>query len=294
MKAVNDSHEEYLSVKGRVSASGLKEALKSPRHYLAFQSAPSYESKAMRIGTAVHKSIMENEDFHKEYTYLATEELPNPDKDFRNAENRDFKTAFMGVNKGKTILSEEEWDTVDIMTKNAMSIPMVKKLFTSDFLVEQSYYFDIEELNGVGYNLKGKIRPDYIHNSQPIFLDIKTTTDASPREFLRSYNKFKYQLQMAFYYDMMNKYFDMNIEDCYILAIENKYPYMAQIYRVSDSDIEYGRALYRLGLDRIKHAEESGMYCGYEINAGIEDGEVNNLGVLELETPPLWYLDMPI
>ncbi len=283
-----EQHQTYLDVKGHVSASGMKEALRSPKHYMAFQDAPHEEKPAFVIGTAVHMKIMEPEKFGDEYCYIRSSELPFPDKDFRNKDNKDFRATFLMGNEGKVVLSENQWIEVDVMTKNAMDNKMVQGLFEKDFTVEQSHYFDVGTLNGVEYNMKGKMRTDYLHDELPIFVDIKTTVDASPKGFLRMYNNFKYQLQMAWYFDMLNKHFK-EVEEAYILAVENKYPYMAQIYRISEDDLQYGRYMYTCALDRIKRAEEGGYYPGYEVYAGFEDdGSITNNGVLELKTPGPW------
>ena len=58
---------------------------------------------------------------------------------------------------------------------------------------ELSYFWD-----DLG-TIKGKCRPDWISDDGSIVVDVKTTTDASPRGFQKSISTWGYHLQLGWY-----------------------------------------------------------------------------------------------
>jgi hypothetical protein len=85
-----------------LNQSGAKELLKSPAHYQAYLNRTREESKALRVGTAVHKLALEGLD-----AYNATHAIA-PEVDKRTKEGKAAWAEFATANEGKAILTADE------------------------------------------------------------------------------------------------------------------------------------------------------------------------------------------
>ena len=96
-----------------LNQSGAKELLKSPAHYQAYLARTREESKALRVGTAVHKLALEGLD-----AYNATHAIA-PEVDKRTKEGKAEWAEFVTANEGKAILSADEGALVDAVSNAA-------------------------------------------------------------------------------------------------------------------------------------------------------------------------------
>ena len=93
-------------------------------------------------------------------------------------------------------------------------------------------------------------------------MDVKTTQDASPREFAKSIANFGYHVQAAYYLDICN---DLGMDKkCFIIvAVESAPPHGVGIYQLSTEAIETGRKLYRKWLEILAECIEKDEWLGY-------------------------------
>ena len=110
---IKDTFDEYLS-KDSVSASDLKNFLKSPRSYFyeKNRTEPRPEKRHFSVGSALHQYIMERENFDDNF-------IVSPKFDRRKKQGKLDYEEFVLKAEGKTIINDEEMDMIKQMSVNA-------------------------------------------------------------------------------------------------------------------------------------------------------------------------------
>jgi len=186
-----------------LSFSALKEFAKSPAHFIAYKLGDKKETAAMKKGTIIHCAILEPNELENRYCILNREDLPNPDKDFRDSANKAFKLQFeeKAKEKGKKIVTPDEWENAlkhrDLAHNNEVVSPYLAKLVRTEQLVKFEFN---------GYQFRGVI--DGL--SKSFVLDLKTVSDASPNRLKWAVMDGKYHWQHFLYNqsDSVQAYFD--------------------------------------------------------------------------------------
>tara|TARA_R100001079_G_scaffold111005_1_gene88840 strand:+ start:216 stop:944 length:729 start_codon:yes stop_codon:yes gene_type:complete len=224
-------------MKRTLSYSSIKEFQKSPAHFISYINREKKSTPAMELGTAIHKAVLENEDFYKEYQLC--EHRKNTIK---------YKEK---LKEGKKLLNNSDWHTIGRIVDSIEEHNLAKELLDKSTRFE----FSIErEIKGLPF--KGII--DIFGNDY--IADLKTTTNGSPQEFERSCYNFKYYLQAAIYLEMTGK------EDFWIITAETTAPYNVTPYKLDNDYIERGRReLYYL-IQKYKEWLDctDGNYTGYD------------------------------
>jgi hypothetical protein len=197
--------------------SGAKELLKSPAHYKAYLSTPREETKALRIGSFVHSSVLEG-DLVTADKYAA---LPEG-IDRRTKEGKAAYEAFIAATSGKTVLSADEWTLGDNVAKamrrarEAIGVKFTKTefMFTTDYC-GVTIKCAIDALGDDGY-----------------LYDLKTCEDASPRGFLQSVRNYRYNLQAHLYRTAYEAAFKTRLNGFRFIAAEKEAPFEFSVYEV--------------------------------------------------------------
>jgi exodeoxyribonuclease VIII len=168
-----------------INHSGLKLIERSPSHYIWDKQNERKETTALKLGSAIHSAILEPKEFEEKYITAG-----NIDKRTKSG-----KEAYAALEmKGKIILSIDEYDTVkrcvESVYKNVTATELLK-----DGRPEVSVFGSIK-------GIECKCRPDWLR-SDGIVVDIKSTCDASLKEFSRSVLNYGYHSQAAFYIDVL-------------------------------------------------------------------------------------------
>ena len=258
---VKDTFSEYLGKKDHVSASDIKNFLKSPKYYFwnKYNKVEKDDGRHYVIGSALHEMIMEPHLFNSNYVVM-------PKVDKRTKEGKLAYENFLIEAQGKTIVNEEEMLMIVEMVKNATE----NKTFVS--LLENSYRelsaYLVDEKTG----LKIRMRPDIMCQSKSTIVDIKSCLDSSPKQFKGNVYSYGYSLSAAFYSDFLNR------ENYIFAAIEKQEPYQTALYSLNDEMMEYGRTQYRLGLDLLKWSYDNNYWCDHnEFEILKECHELGNL-----------------
>jgi hypothetical protein len=165
------SNEVYHADRSCVSASGLKEVLRSPEHFRAYLDGERKETPAMFFGTAIHARLLEPEVFARSY-------IVAPDADKRSKEYREFETA----NENRKILSTEQMAAIEGIGPKVAGHKSASTLLRAG----KKEYTIIWQDTATGIWIK--IRPDCLCTDfdTGICLDVKSTEDASADAFVRS------------------------------------------------------------------------------------------------------------
>lgn len=93
-------------------------------------------------------------------------------------------------------------------------------------------------------------------------VDLKTTSNASPRAFARSVANFRYQVQHSFYQDVLTAAgFEVNA--FVFVAVESSPPYQVAVYILETDAVDLGRRLYQRDLATYRNCLSQDYWPGY-------------------------------
>jgi exodeoxyribonuclease VIII len=261
IKYVKDSFPEYLGKKDHISASDIKNFLKSPKYYYwnKYLKTEKEDGRHFAIGSAIHELILEPQLFLSNYIVM-------PKVDRRTKDGKSQYEQFMIEAEGKTMLDSEEMIMITEMVKNATDNKTFMALLENSHRELSAYLVD--EKTG----LKLKVRPDVLPQTKSTIIDIKSCLDSSPKKFKGDVYSYGYSLSAAYYCDVLKR------ENYVFAAIEKSQPYQTSLYALNDEMMEYGRQQYRLGLDLLKWSYDNNYWCDHnEFEILKECRELENL-----------------
>lgn len=261
----NIGNEDYhaLIKKNVISKTGLDKIRKSPAHFKEWTKNPPEPTPAMVIGQRCHTAILESHDFLRNLVL-------QPEINKRTKAGKEEWEAFQKANEGKIIVKKDEFDQIQGIVNAVYSHPIASEILR-DGKAEQSIIWEDEETG-----IACRCRPDYLRNDD-VFVDVKTTVDASFREFQRSVAKFRYHVQSAFYMDGINQHRD--VKNFILIAVEKTPPFGIGIYHLDLGTVEEGRKQYREDLTTYAECLKTNKWPGYA-------AEIQTMGL------PAWaYMD---
>jgi hypothetical protein len=186
------------------------------------------------VGDAIHKAILEPEKFEAEFVRGPDDRRGNKWKD-----QLEICTA-----TGKTLLTSSDFDSALAVRDAVHADAWINSIVTQgERMVEASGYW-IDPETGV----LCRCRPDLYRRDLKIILDVKSTRDASPKDFAKSCVNYGYHSQEAFYTDGW-RHCGEEVDAFVFLAFEKESPYAKAVYELPPSIVEEGRAIIRQSLD---------------------------------------------
>lgn len=244
------TNKEYREHEG-ISRSQLQEIQKTPFHFHYMMENPKEETESLLFGRASHKYILEKDDFFNEYAVA-------PKVDRRTLKGKEEWAEFCEASEGKSVITQEQFETILEMDKSIDKHPIARQLLTGD--VEQSFFWtDTETGEAV------KCRPDCMteYDGKSFIVDYKTTTSCADGDFERSCRKYGYQLQAGMYREGV---FQNTLEEYgfIFVAQEKTAPYAVNVYVCSKEYIDRGYDIYRKLLGTYHWCKENDSWYGYE------------------------------
>lgn len=236
-----------------VSRSDLKYLELTPLHYRHHMDNPETKSTpALVFGSAVHKIVLEPDEFYKEYAV-------KPDGiDRRTKEGKEAYELFLERAEGKTVISEEDYIKAVQMMKAAYKNPVAAELLQGTH--EESFFWTDPDTG-----IDCKIRPDCLttYQGKPYIVDYKTTDSCADGHFERSCNKYGYKLQAGMYCEgmMQTSFQDYGFA---FVAQEKAEPYAVRVYICSPEFIREGYDQFRTLIGTLKWCEDNRKWYGYE------------------------------
>tara|TARA_B100000945_G_scaffold276333_1_gene240873 strand:- start:175 stop:1014 length:840 start_codon:yes stop_codon:yes gene_type:complete len=244
------NNEEYHS-RPEISKSDLDAAAKSGVHFLhKKEGTKSKPTPAMRIGSAFHALILEPDVFENEFIYKP--EILNA----RSKEGKEWKAR--QEEAGKIVLNEDDKEQLQAMSKALLDCSPAKKLLSAAGNPEQSFFWTDKE-TGLGC----KCRPDYLLENGGTIVDLKTTTDASYRGFLRSISNFRYHVQAGWYMNGLEQSTGERPDRFIFIAVEKTAPYGIGVYEADLYMTVNGYDQARIDLKKIAKWKEEENYPNY-------------------------------
>lgn len=257
-----------------ISYSSLKEFKKSPRHYLHYLQERKESTQAQIISKALHVYFQEKEEgFLNSYAILNDLERPEPEKDYRNASNRDWKNSLIqeAQEANKEIITKEDFETFKEIYNSAIKNPVSRGLVLFPGEHEKKLSWKVYDEEMVGYIDK------YIDDSDTI-LDYKFLDDANPQKFIRELQYTSGYLQASMYVDAIKEETG-NTPDFYYILAEKKAPFNVSVVRMTPEYLEAGIVEYRNLVSMLKECKKHNAWGGYEVwapfsNEGVYDAEI--------------------
>lgn len=302
-RVVNDRMEKYLTHEGE-SSSLLKEALKSPRHYLV---ARNMELKPRNtdhfdLGTFAHQAILEPSKFEKvivepkenrgqingvcrligfysellgipQAVILSSLKLPALKDMLSDLETR-------SVNMGYTTISEDYSSII-----RAMKVSF--KTYGGGILPKMMQYVKTETSmysKDPSTGLKVKIRPDGLLLAENFginaILSVKTTSATSVEAFMRDCAKYRYELAEGMYLKVASEVTGRKFTATVMIMAQTVMPYQVAAFYWDAEDLEIGKYKYAQAMDIVKQCMNAGLWPGFDAKA-----ESGAYGIIQCKLP---------
>jgi len=225
-----------------VSASHLHAVAASPYHYWARfldpDRKPVEPTAAMRLGSLVHCAVLEPDELSKRYAVA-------PDRRTKDGK----ATAAMLAASGIEAVTSTDMEQALAMAASVRSHQAAAALLRTG-KAEQSFWWD-----DLATGLRCKCRPDWFYGST--IVDLKTTTDASPRGFAKAVANWRYHVQQAHY--MAGTFAERFV----FIAVEKTYPFAVGVYQLDEAAMDAGEASRRSNLQTIADCQAIQEWPGY-------------------------------
>jgi hypothetical protein len=225
-----------------VSASHLHAAAVSPYHYWSRYVNPDRPviepTAAMRLGSLVHCAVLEPDELSKRYGVCQP----------RNTKAGKAHAAELEA-AGIEPVSAADMVLAMQVAGSVRSHPAAAQLLRTG-QAEQSFWWD-----DLATGLRCKCRPDWMTGTT--LVDLKTTTDASPRGFARSVAQYRYHVQANHYLT------GCNAERFLFVAVEKTYPYACAVYELDVDAMVAGENARRSNLQTIADCQALNEWPGY-------------------------------
>ncbi len=245
-----------------LGSSDLRNLLRSPAHYVAARKAPKVETPAMRRGTLAHVCTLEPERWAKDFVL-------KPKVDGRTKEGKAVLADFEASIGARQIVTYDEAVTAEAIAEAVKAHPAAAGLLRAQVGIEAPVFW-ADETTGV--QCKGRVDLVAKVGGRTLLVDLKTTGDASPEEFMRSIAKWSLHVQAAHYLDGWRTITGEEPAAFVLVAVEAEPPHAVACYALDATAIEKGATLRLRALDRYCDCVASGVWPAYA-------GEIQTIGL---------------
>ena len=226
---------------------------KSPMHFKYAMEHEKERTKALIFGAAVHKYILEPDDFYKAYAIA-----PTADRRTKEGKNAWSEFQIFCDENDLTGITEEDWENIKAMGAALKQNPIAMTLL--DGLHEQEYYWT-DDLTGEPCKCKVDVLTTF--DGAPYIVDYKTTDSCEDGAFERSCRKYGYQFQAGMYCEGL---FQNTLEEhgFAFVAQEKTEPYASRVYICDMEWIKRGYDKFRELIGLYHECKQSGLWPGYE------------------------------
>lgn len=240
--------KEYFAIDA-LSSSGIKQLLKSPRHYKQMLAQSNDPTPSMRVGTLVHRLVL-GEDL-LDIAVFEGKSL-----------NSKAADVFIAEHPGMVVVTQGELDEAQTIMDAQAGKPIL-----DIFSETENEIAIVGELEGV----KVKAKADALYRKLGMIIDVKTC--ASIEMFKKNFFNYGYHIQEAWYTRLYSLL--LPIHDFVFWAVETSPPYDSMCFRVSPE-------LHEHAVDKITAALATYHECvTKDIWRGYTD-EIQEIGL------PLW------
>lgn len=234
----------------------------SPLLYRWRADHPEPDTEAFLNGRALHCAVLEPERWKLAFA-------PAPEVDRRTKEGKAAYAEFAAaLPTGCEVIPAEKHLAI---TRAAESIHRHR---VARELLRGGTAERVVQWTAPGFGIACKARVDYLRTD--FIVELKSTRDVQPRRFERLAAGYLYHGQIAYYHDgaLEAREIQFGADRPHVITVELTGPYDVACYRVSDTMLATGRALYRNLLGRWQECKASNHWPGCAPD------------LLDLELPP--------
>ena len=216
----------------------LKEFMQSPAHYKYAVTAPRKDASYFLLGNYVHTAILEPEKVADKFVSI----------DVKSRNSKEYKNAAqVAYAQGKLPLLAGEIAEAKGMIQSALNDSAIIDLIKSGY----------PELTATAKldDVWAKCRMDLWIPEEGHIVDVKTSAD-SAFWFSHTVRKYSYDIQAAYYSDIVEKASGSKVNKFSFILIEKKPPYICRLFELSGGYLDWARARYRPALKEFKKCLE--------------------------------------
>lgn len=263
---------DYDSLEG-LNASLFKTAVhRTPKHAYLEHLDPNrvpISSPAFRIGTLAHLRLLEP------HVWDAVQVCEH------GTRTKAYQAARAEAESaGAPFAAKDEYELADALGESVLRHPVLGSVFRRLSAPDPRNELSLGwVLNGT--KIKSRIDAIRFNPSETVIYDLKTAIDGSPEAVGKAAYDRLWFVQAATYYDgvkaclrSMEAQFDLPEESLTkkplvfeFVVVEKTGDHQVARYRVTSEQLETGRALYRLGMQKIVKAQSVDYYSGYPVAA---------------------------
>jgi len=264
-------HGRHLN---EVNNSGMKVIdTRSPAHFAHWVADPEagVETPALRFGKALHCAVLEPDRFDADYCVLPAGAPDRPTAAMLNAKNpgasslarQAWWSDWEAVHGQQIILAAADYERIRGMAESAHRNPVTAGLITAGHREVTLRWEEVVELpDGRMVPMQCKARIDNWLPELAMFVDVKSTADASPDAFGKSVASYRYHVQHC-HYGEGAKACDVPLDHFVFLAIESEPPYVCEPYRIDAAAEERGYQLRDRAMQKQAQCLADGRWPGY-------------------------------
>ena len=298
-KVVQDTMEEYLKDRS-ISSGNLKEALKTPLHFL-YDYNQVFEEKDkshFELGTFAHMAFLEPELFDKvavaPEVSLATkdgvirminffQELKGEKPSFFDDWKMQELKERLADEKAKCqfqIIQPEHKIIIDVLKKHYYNYGggILQYLFKG--AKSETSFYGIDEATGL--NLR--VRPDAFNIEENIgvnaVISLKTTRCDSIGKFAYDFGKLKYELSEGMYQEVMSNVTGRKFNVTIMVMLQTVPPYSPAVLWLGPATLQLGKYKFHYALSVVKECNEKDFFPGFDSKA-----EMGNNGIIMFDGP---------
>lgn len=278
-KIVIEPNAAYHARREYINKSRLSKMSVCPRYFKWYEDNPQDPSADLIFGSAFHKLVLEPSTFYDEVAIM-----PNFG---RKKEEQEAKRQFVDQNKGKYIITEDEYADIQCMRDSIDNLMFevadgkfssARRLFLRGN-IENSIYFT-DDPTGV----LCKCRPDVWRKTvtsdgeiRYVITDLKSSRNGSTDSFKKDIPKYGYDLQTYMCRLGLSLALNVPIEsiDFYFLVVEKQAPYLANGIVADETVLKRGEAIFREYIGKYKYCTDTNNWFSYNGEHGI----INAVGV---------------
>lgn len=160
---------------------------------------------------------------------------------------------------GKAPLLTREFEAVNAMAESVLAHTTARAILSQSGDTEVSLFADVD---GVPTRARFDFLPDKTER-RTVAADLKTTTDASKKQFESSVARYEYAVQRAWYLDTLNATTGDETAEMVFIAVEKEPPYLVAVYQLPAVWAEKGHTMARKAAQTWRACTDSGVWPGY-------------------------------
>ena len=224
---------------------------KSPLHFKNHLETEQEASNDLLFGIAMHKALLEYEEFVLTYMSL-------PKFDRRTKDGKQEYENFLKRYEGYTFINQEDYQKIIDMRAAVFANDIAKALLHESKREEVFTWTDEE--TGEECKIKADIITTW--DGSPIIVDYKTTSSCENGSFERSIRKYGYKLQAGMYAEGYEANTFESVRFAFI-AQEKTAPYAVRVYWASEEFVEAGKLQFHNLLRRYHNCMVNDDWPGY-------------------------------